>query len=279
MFIERDAKRYIYRGIELQRELKSLEEPTKDGKFESIHKELVEIFCKINPVANVEGKGRDDLKVEILLEAEKVIKQKSSSKAIKKMATQIVESFNGFCDILSKYEKYVERVDPQLRNNKDLTEVLLEFENSWTKGKYFLLDKETSHLLMESSKVIEDLCNKYEDFKEKLESMDADLFLIVPCIIILNSLKQNHDEIFKFCEKTVTVELKEKLGNANDEVYKIVEENILDKNISKESLRKLKVTKSEIEEITKEVKEMAIVLQRNRPSDWNLFMEMAMDVL
>ena len=39
-------------------------------------------------------------------------------------------------------------VDPQLKNNVELVEVLVEFENSWSQGlTYFLDNKKLSQLL------------------------------------------------------------------------------------------------------------------------------------
>lgn len=39
---------------------------------------------------------------------------------------------------MKKYEKNLEMVDPQLRNNPDLVKVLTDLENSWEKGMIYL---------------------------------------------------------------------------------------------------------------------------------------------
>jgi hypothetical protein len=75
MLIERDARRFITQAIELDKELTSYEVRERaKGKivmdcpeFNKNRKNLVEVLNQINAVANSEGKGRDDLEVEILL--------------------------------------------------------------------------------------------------------------------------------------------------------------------------------------------------------------------
>ena len=288
MFIERDAKRYIYRGIELDQELKSYEilerikgnTITNNPVYERVRKELVEIFCKINSVANYEGKGRDDLGVEILLAAENALQQNNRPIAIKKLALKIQDSFNKFRGIFRRYEQCVELIDPQLRNNRDLVQSLVQLEDTWTKGKFFFLDNDIMNLLIEFSHLVESLGERYEDVKEKIESMDADVFLIVPCMAILKSLKDKDEKIYTFCDKPldkVFEELKEKSKDITNEAYPIIERGLLDKENKEEVLIKAKLTKEQLKELINGIKKAAMMLQRNRPADWNLFMETAMD--
>ena len=75
---------------------------------------LIAIFNKINAVANPEGKGRDDLKPEILFTSESLCRKVSSSqsKAVRKLAEAIRKSFLGMRTLLRKYEENIEGVDP-----------------------------------------------------------------------------------------------------------------------------------------------------------------------
>eukprot|EP00826_Nyctotherus_ovalis_P034138 TRINITY_DN2800_c0_g1_i6.p1 TRINITY_DN2800_c0_g1~~TRINITY_DN2800_c0_g1_i6.p1 ORF type:complete len:290 (+),score=100.41 TRINITY_DN2800_c0_g1_i6:655-1524(+) len=288
MFIERDAKRYIYRGIELDQELKSYEilERIKgntlinNAAYETIRKELVEIFCKINSVANYEGKGRDDLGVEILLAAESVLRE-DRSVAVKRLALRIRESFSRFRGTFRKYEQCVELIDPQLRNNRDLVQSLLSFEDSWTKGKFFFLNPNITNLLMEFSHEVELLGMRYADVKEKMESMDADVFLTIPCMAILNSLKLKDERIYIFCDKPLDrlfEELKEKTKTISDKGYSIIERGLLEKESDERGMKEANLTKEQLDELINEIKRAAMVLQRSKPADWNLFIETAMDV-
>ena len=48
------------------------------------------------------------------------------------MAERIKKSFQDFRNLLRKYEQNIEVVDPQLKNNLELVEILVEFENAWS---------------------------------------------------------------------------------------------------------------------------------------------------
>ena len=95
---------------------------------------VIGIMGKINAVANPEGMGRDDLGNEILLAAEGIYRRISptQSKAVRNLAERIKKSFTDFRQLLRKYDQNIEVVDPQLKNNQELVEILVDFENSWT---------------------------------------------------------------------------------------------------------------------------------------------------
>lgn len=103
---------------------------------------MIQILGKINSVANPEGMGRDDLSNDILLAAEGIYRRISltQSKAVRKLAERIKKSFLDFKLLLRKYEQNIEVVDPQLKNNAELVEILVEFENAWSQGLTYFLD-------------------------------------------------------------------------------------------------------------------------------------------
>jgi hypothetical protein len=103
MLIEQDARRFIQEAIDIEKEITSAEVRERaKGKimvectdYNKNRKKLVEIVNKINAVANPDGKGRDDLQVEILFQAEGICRRISSSqsKAVRKLAEGIRKSF------------------------------------------------------------------------------------------------------------------------------------------------------------------------------------------
>jgi hypothetical protein len=48
------------------------------------------------------------------------------------LAERIKKAFLDFKILLRKYEQNIEVVDPQLKNNMELVDCLVEFENSWS---------------------------------------------------------------------------------------------------------------------------------------------------
>lgn len=107
-------------------------------EYNTIRKRLVDIMAEINKVANVEGKGRDDLTINILIEAESIMRRISSTqcKSIRFLAEKIKHSFMNFRILLRKFEENLEVVDPQLKNNSDLVECMFNYEVNWEKGNF-----------------------------------------------------------------------------------------------------------------------------------------------
>lgn len=78
--------------------------------------------------------GRDDLTNDILHASEGLSRRISptQSNAVRNLAQRIKKVFIDFRNLLKKYDQNIEVVDPQLKNNADLVDILIEFENSWS---------------------------------------------------------------------------------------------------------------------------------------------------
>lgn len=84
------------------------------------------------------------------------------------MAEKIKSSFLKIRQILRKYDTYIDQIDPQLRNNQDLVEALVEYESSWEKGKAHFLNGQKLKAFVGFTNMIETASDKYESFKELL---------------------------------------------------------------------------------------------------------------
>lgn len=100
------------------------------------------VVGKLNSVANTEGKGRDDLTLDILVTAEGLHRRLShdSNRAVRALAGQIRNAFGQLRELFRKYDQNIEVVDPQLKNNAELVKALSDYEASWEKGKMFFLN-------------------------------------------------------------------------------------------------------------------------------------------
>jgi hypothetical protein len=137
MGIEIQARSLIAKAIEAEKCLTSVEIREKmKGKilincedYLSTRAKLCEIISQINQIANYCGKGRDDLDHSILLETEGILRRitKDQSKAIRILGEKIRNSFSSLRTLFRKYDKNIEMVDPQLKNNNDLVEILMEY--------------------------------------------------------------------------------------------------------------------------------------------------------
>jgi hypothetical protein len=303
MLIEKDARRHVVKAIEAEREMKSYEMLEKlKGRvvirapaYDKIRTRFIEICCQINSVANTAGKGRDDLTLDVLIAAEEISRQVSNykSRAVRKLATQIKSTFMNIRVLFRKYADNIEIVDPQLKNNADLVEALLAFEKAWEKGKDFLLNKNICSMLISFSSLIEGLTEKYKEIQDKIESMDADIFMIIPCLAILRSLDENDRSIYTFYYPELGLQssdqesfnnikkmyLNMKTRDDGYAVYNVLEQAILEKETNNAQLANANIKIEEIDKLLHEIKRVAILLQRNKPAEWNSLMETAMGII
>lgn len=241
MVIEYEARKYITDAIKTEKELSSLEKETKgeDKVFKLTNQKIDDCkkrFCtqlgKINSIANVEGHGRDDLDFSILRAADDILKEitSSESESIRKLAKNVKKSFNSIRALLVRFDENIEIVDPQLRNNQDLVTELVNYERFWEKGKLYFLNKKICDQLIYFSTVLEGLGEKYSDFKDKIESFDAEVFVIIPMIMVLRKIENEDKGICeRFLPQLSTTDsklykefnrLKEILFNINEKIVK-----------------------------------------------------------
>jgi hypothetical protein len=150
MDIEVKARSLISKAIEAEKCLNSVEIREKmKGRilincddYMHLRRTLCSLVSEINQVANYYGKGRDDLDHRILCETEGILRKvtKEQSKAVRLLAENIRSSFMNIRVLLRKYEKNIETVDPQLKNNSDLVEALVDYEKCWEKGLAYFVD-------------------------------------------------------------------------------------------------------------------------------------------
>jgi len=289
MLIEKGARRYIVQAIKCDQELRVLEinERLKGRiilrtpQYDISRKKFIEICNQINSIANTQGKGRSDLKIEILLEAEDTLRKVTEhrSKAIRKLCEQIKVTFNGLRNLFKKYSENIEAVDPQLKNNTDLSEALLAFERAWEKGKEFLLNKTTKETLLSMSELIEGLVEKHKEIVEKIEAMDADIFIMLPSLSILKSI-DNNTQSYKDSnqyEQLKGMYKKLKAKTKGYELYNTMERMILEKAVEKKLSDKVRI--EDINKLLHNIKELAIVIQRANPTEWNTLMETSIGIV
>jgi hypothetical protein len=302
MLIEKDARKRIVAAIELETEVREYERVEKlKGKvvlscdaYHELRRKLVEICCQLNSIANPDGKGRDDLSVDILLAAEGISRRVSlsQSRAVRHLADQIKASFTDFRELLRKFADNIELVDPQLKNNPDLVAVLTAFEKSWEKGKEFFLNGKLCNMLIYFSRLIEGVTEKYKELREKIESADTDVFVILPCLVVLNGLNGDDKGLCRAYYPVIgdggsqqqhydstrsQYEGMKRRCRDEYQLYNIVEQSILDRNIPETQLRRLQLTQEQVKQLVHDIKLIAIGMQRHQPAEWNSLMAVAMN--
>eukprot|EP00826_Nyctotherus_ovalis_P016417 TRINITY_DN1474_c0_g2_i4.p1 TRINITY_DN1474_c0_g2~~TRINITY_DN1474_c0_g2_i4.p1 ORF type:complete len:463 (-),score=158.61 TRINITY_DN1474_c0_g2_i4:150-1538(-) len=295
ILIDKDARRFVLQAIELDSKMRACEisESLKGSVsvntavYDLLRRKFVALCGKINAVANSVGKGRDDLSLEILLAAEETCRTitDNKSRAMRKLAGKIKETFASLRQVFRKYSHCIELIDPELSNNQDLLTALVNFEKAWERGKNFLINARANKVLLEFSEHVEGLAEKYEAIKEKMESMDAEIFITIPSLAILRSLDDNNNDMYSIYYPEVQSNPKEaKAFNELKKMYKEMRRkgerhkvyNEVERAILENETRK---AKREMKKLLHEIKRLAILLQRNKPSDWNTLMEIAMGIV
>ena len=215
MSIEAEARKYITDAIEIEKQMQVQEIREKargrilldSEEYDKMRKLLSNQIAQINSVANSDGKGRDDLGIEILIAAEGMLRRisPSQSKSVRKLAENIRTSFMNLSTffykkiglLLRKYDNNIEVVDPQLKNNQDLVNALLLYEKYWERGKHYFQNGKICAQLIHFSSILEGillyiknkigLAEKYKKFSELIDYRDTDIFVMIPMIMILKS--------------------------------------------------------------------------------------------
>lgn len=290
MLIEKDARRYVIQAIKCDQELKKLETNERfkgriilrTPQYDILRKEFAEVCNQMNSVANTQGKGRSDLTIDILLAAEDTLRKITGhrSKAMRKLCEQVKVSFKNLRHLFRKYSENIEAVDPQLKNNSELVDSLVGFEKAWERGKEYLLNKSAKETLLSMSELIEGLTEKHSEVTEKIEAMDSDIFIIIPSLAILKAIDNNTPLLYK--EYNELEQLKHKYRKMKRktkgyELYNALEKIILEKDQDLSS--KVGVKLEDMNKLVHDIKQLAIVIQRYNPTEWNILMEISMGIV
>ena len=311
IIIEEKARKLITEGIKIEEELTNYENKSKikgkllinDKKYNELRTKLISNILKINQIANINGKGRIDLPPEILFRAEKVLVtvSENQSKGMRNLALKIKNAVYVIRQLFRKFAKNIEGVDPRLSNNKDLSKYLLYFESKFELGKIYLLDNQKYNQLLAFSQIIEIICEKYNKYsiRELIENNDPCIFVSLPSILLLKAMNKEDQDI---CKEYITglfdknnesgklfhdIKNKKKqirniIGDSN-KTYNLIEKCILFDGTKEQVMVDKEIEKySKIKEVISEIKKgltnLSMHLQTYKPTQWNQFFQLAMDI-
>ena len=311
IIIEEKARKLITEGIKIEEELTNYENKSKikgkllinDKKYNELRTKLISNILKINQIANINGKGRIDLPPEILFRAEKVLVtvSENQSKGMRNLALKIKNAVYVIRQLFRKFAKNIEGVDPRLSNNKDLSKYLLYFESKFELGKIYLLDNQKYNQLLAFSQIIEIICEKYNKYsiRDLIENNDPCIFVSLPSILLLKAMNKEDQDI---CKEYITglfdknnesgklfhdIKNKKKqirniIGDSN-KTYNLIEKCILFDGTKEQVMVDKEIEKySKIKEVIFEIKKgltnLSMHLQTYKPTQWNQFFQLAMDI-
>ena len=311
IIIEEKARKLITEGIKIEEELTNYENKSKikgkllinDKKYNELRTKLISNILKINQIANINGKGRIDLPPEILFRAEKVLVtvSENQSKGMRNLALKIKNAVYVIRQLFRKFSKNIEGVDPRLSNNKDLSKYLLYFESKFELGKIYLLDNQKYNQLLAFSQIIEIICEKYNKYsiRDLIENNDPCIFVSLPSILLLKAMNKEDQDICKeyitglfdknnesgklfYDIKNKKKQIRNIIGDSN-KTYNLIEKCILFDGTKEQVMVDKEIEKySKIKEVISEIKKgltnLSMHLQTYKPTQWNQFFQLAMDI-
>lgn len=200
---ESKAKSYLTRAIkqdQLLRHLARHHQGTTDelehiGSYTNAESRLIACMSVLNSRANVHGKGRDDMRYEVLVRARAALRDsvaRGDETAIKDppsiIAAVVMTSYNSFRDYLQQVGGCIERVHPHLRNNSELVRRVEDFEKAWELGAAYLLDEDMCTSLCNLVEYFRRVAEIFPSLWRLVENYDVELFFLLPRMIMLRFL-------------------------------------------------------------------------------------------
>jgi hypothetical protein len=208
--IEAKARSLIVQAIEHEKRLQELELQHGENTWEmqqyrEVLRLTVAAVARLNSVANVNRKGRDDLRVEVLLHANMRLRECSAMgaysqdadimHAAKILSTDVVESFNAMRHYLREVGNCLERVDPHLGNNSGLVTRLVDWEESWEVGTAYLQQQRVLQALCDAVAEIRKVQTIAPKLADMFDECDVELFLVLPRLIWIRFLANQQKQI------------------------------------------------------------------------------------
>lgn len=157
-------------------------------------KELLRKVCEINSNANVRGRGRPQMGFHVLQAAAddflacQASENTPESSVQAAFAKHVLEGFLHLRSYLFEMRGRMLEIDPQLQNNRQLQNCLVAWEDAWELGSRFLRPQHVSGALCSVAAQLGTLQKEHQDFASLVESQEAELFLVLPRLVLLCSL-------------------------------------------------------------------------------------------
>lgn len=145
---------------------------------------LCAAISRLNSMANDQRKGRDDLNHAVIAAALDVVrKHKGDRDAELVLADSIFSSFEALRVCIAESASNIDRVDPQLCNNRELVHCLVDWEVSWETGNDYLCHPARLAALCSLVNNLKEAQDN-QNFRSMCKDCDAELFLVLPRMII-----------------------------------------------------------------------------------------------
>ena len=305
--MEKKAKSLFYDIINIESEMTNYENKYIKGKnnykiislndkeYNKIREKFMKAINKLYLFVNGDVDEWNYLEIDVLDQADKILctVTEIQSLVLRNLSKEVIDIVNTFRNVFK--EDVVYDLDPEIRNNYELIDLLYDMERIWEKGKKYLRDYKK---LLNFNKIVNVIIEKYKEhnFRNLFEKKDPVIIINIPSILILDAIDRHSNEIIEeyipdLKNNELFNNLKKKIKKVYQEIgdkflaYNLLERLILFQNIDNNdyyntSYEKIKeiLTGNEINEFIRDIKSLGLTLQRTNPMNWNEFLELAMKI-
>lgn len=150
----------------------------KNPSDEDCVNQFIAMMQTLNSLANTAGKGRQDLGVEILVEAQNLAEQGTSGLPF--MCSKVVSAYNQAVDYFAEAGKNMDKVDPHLARNRELVTTLATWEESWERAKPFMGNENLRRTLCMFVADLNKVSADNPDFEDAVAGSDVEAMMILP---------------------------------------------------------------------------------------------------
>lgn len=228
--IEKTARGLLVEAIEHAKRLQDLEVNCRTSNlvpladdYREEQRRLFACISRLNAVANVDRKGREDLTPEVLNEAIVALhgdrcswprpvavdrtlaapkddpQNTGSPDYVRILAIDVAEAFEAMRDYLCKVEPHLEHVAPRLSENAGLVARLADLEESWEMGSSYVQCRPMRQALGNLVGELKAAQKLVPELESMCDACDVEWLLAMPKIVWLCFLKQplRHAEVLK----------------------------------------------------------------------------------
>jgi len=284
MSIEDKARSWLVQAIRTESQLSMIEAQNTRAmgttEYIRIQQKFVKCLGKLNSVANTHGKGRDDFDADVLERATAVLQNSSQTKprtqafaneTAQALAKEVKDSYDAMRKYLREVNTCLECVDPHLCKNSGLVSRLVDVEESWELGSVYVQRELALGALCDWVSQMKIAQSKSTDFTQMCENCDAEMFLVMPRIIWLCSLKSADSQ-----KDLMSTLIPNRFGTVADKELQCLRNKFQEimKSYSWETVLQTAISGptnngDALQSFMLELESWSMELQRNSPKDWN----------
>lgn len=219
--------------------------------------DFVAMMQQLNALANTAGKGRADLGVEILAQAQALA---AEGVGLPRMCEKVVAAYHQAIDYFAEVGKNMDKVDPHLARNRDLVQTLATWEESWERAKPYMSpgSGRTRGMLIGFVADLRATCESDAQFAEAVAASDVEAMLTLPQLF--GAFCAHHgddaaDLLLQAAESTATEVGLEAVSSCGTEgAYRAVLRGVA------------------AGEVEADLRQIGMRIQRSHPTAWNNFL-------